>query len=108
MDNNIVLNQEAEMHLVRFLCSVLVGLCVGHQAYAGDIVHDGEFNFVKAQHEKAWDLQDKRVDARLAEIQKQQGGKRPNILYILVDDVGFGDFGIPELNYVRGTQTPPH
>lgn len=94
------------MHFVRLSCSVLMGLCVGHQVYAGDIVHDGEFNFVKAQHEKAWDLQDKRVDARLAEIQKQQGGKRPNILYILVDDVGFGDFGIPELNYVRGTQTP--
>lgn len=43
------------MRLVK-LCSVLVGLCVGQQAYAGDIVHDGEFNFIKAQHEKAWDL----------------------------------------------------
>ena len=94
------------MHLGRLLCLVFIGLCVGHQAYAGDIVHDGEFNFVKAQYGEAWDLQDKRIDARLAEIQKQQGGKRPNILYILVDDVGFGDFGIPELNYVRGTQTP--
>lgn len=94
------------MHLARLLCLVVMGLCVGYQAYAGDIVRDGEFNFVKAQHEKAWDLQDTRVDARLAEIQKQQGGKRPNILNILVDDVGFGDFGIPELNYVRGTQTP--
>ncbi len=94
------------MSISRYLCSVLMGFCMGHQAYASDIVHDGEFNFVKAQHEKAWSQQDKRVDARLAEIQKQQGGKRPNILYILVDDVGFGDFGIPELNYVRGTQTP--
>lgn len=94
------------MNLARLLCLVSMVLCVGQQAYAADIVHDGEFNFVKAQHEKAWGLQDKRVDARLAKIQKQQGGKRPNILYILVDDVGFGDFGIPELNYVRGTQTP--
>ena len=94
------------MYIRRFLCSALLGLCIGHQAYADDIVHDGEFNFIKAQHEKAWGQQDKRVDAKLADIQKQQGGKRPNILYILVDDVGFGDFGIPELNYVRGTQTP--
>jgi arylsulfatase A-like enzyme len=90
----------------KYSCSALLGFCAAFQAFASDIVHDGEFNFLKAQHEKAWDLQDKRVDARLAEIQKQQGGKRPNILYILVDDVGFGDFGIPELNYVRGTQTP--
>lgn len=94
------------MYIRRFLCSAILGICIGHQAYAGDIVHDNEFNFVKAQHEKTWGQQDKRVDAKLAEIQKQQGGKRPNILYILVDDVGFGDFGIPELNYVRGTQTP--
>jgi arylsulfatase A-like enzyme len=94
------------MYMGRLLCLVLFGLCIGHQAYAADIVHDNEFYFVKAQHEKAWGQQDKRVDAKLAEIRQQQDGKRPNILYILVDDVGFGDFGIPELNYVRGTQTP--
>ncbi len=58
------------------------------------------------KHKEAWDKQDKVIDTKLAEIQKKNGGKRPNILYILVDDVGFGDFGIPELNYVRGTQTP--
>ena len=70
------------------------------------IIHDGEYNFVAAQHTKQWAKQDKIVDAKLAEISKKNGGKRPNILYILVDDVGFGDFGIPELNYVRGTKTP--
>ena len=71
-----------------------------------EIIHDGEYNFVKAQHKEAWAKQDKNIDAKLADIRKAHGGKRPNILYILVDDVGFGDFGIPELNYVRGTQTP--
>ena len=84
----------------------LIGLSMGHYAYSADIVHDGEFNFVKAQYQEAWAQQDKRIDTKLAEIREKQGGKRPNILYILVDDVGFGDFGIPELNYVRGTQTP--
>ena len=75
-------------------------------AGAEEIVHDGEFNFLLAQHGEKWAMQDKNIDAELAGIRKAQGGKRPNILYILVDDVGFGDFGIPELNYVRGTQTP--
>jgi len=70
------------------------------------IIHDGEFNFVQAQYKQAWDTQDKDIDAKLEEIAKQNGGKRANILYILVDDVGFGDFGIRELNYVRGTKTP--
>ena len=75
-------------------------------AIAEEIIHDGEFNYIKAQIGDKWDKEDKQVDAKLAEIRKKNGGKRPNILYILVDDVGFGDFGIPELNYVRGTKTP--
>ena len=94
------------MRIGRLLCLTLIGLSMGHYAYSAEIVHDGEFNFVKAQHQEAWAQQDKRIDTKLEEIREKQGGKRPNVLYILVDDVGFGDFGIPELNYVRGTQTP--
>ena len=70
------------------------------------IVHDGEFNYIKSQHATKWAKEDKEIEARLTEITKKNNGKRPNILYILVDDVGFGDFGIPALNYVRGTKTP--
>jgi hypothetical protein len=73
---------------------------------AEEIIHDGEFNYLKAQHGQKWAKQDKVIDAKLADIRKKNGGKQPNILYILVDDVGFGDFGIPEMNYVRGTKTP--
>ncbi len=83
-----------------------VTMCVAWAEAKDAIIHDGEFNYVKAQHKEAWATQDQDVDAQLAEIRERNGGKRPNILYILVDDVGFGDFGIPELNYVRGTQTP--
>ncbi|HID94298.1 MAG TPA: sulfatase [bacterium (Candidatus Stahlbacteria)] len=87
---------------------IIIGtLLLGASLFAQDqIIHDGEYNFVKTQHAEAWAKQDKQIDEKLKEIQKKQGGKRPNILYILVDDVGFGDFGMPELNYVRGTQTP--
>ena len=94
------------MDFSRCLYSVLVGVLIMTPAFSAEIIHDGEFNFVKAQYQEAWAQQDKKIDARLADIRKGQDGKRPNILYILVDDVGFGDFGIPELNYVRGTQTP--
>jgi arylsulfatase len=78
----------------------------GSQADNKKFIHDGEFNYLAAQHGEKWNKEDKLIDAKLAAIQKKNGGKRPNILYILVDDVGFGDFGIPELNYVRGTSTP--
>jgi arylsulfatase A-like enzyme len=89
-----------------YIYCTLMSIFVSSSAFAGEIIHDGEYNFVKAQYEMEWAQQDKQIDAKLAEIRERQGGKRPNILYILVDDVGFGDFGIPELNYVRGTQTP--
>ncbi len=32
--------------------------------------------------------------------------KAPNVVIVLIDDVGFGEFGIPLLNGVRGFETP--
>ena len=70
------------------------------------IVHDGEYNFIKAQHADEWNAEDKDVQAKLAEIRKQNDGKRPNILYILIDDVSFGQMGNRAMNYVTGIKTP--
>lgn len=94
------------MSLKHFFPLVFVAMILGVPTLAAEIVHDGEFNFIKAQHKDIWARQDEEIDSKLADIRKQQDGNRPNILYILVDDVGFGDFGIPELNFVRGTETP--
>ena len=71
-----------------------------------EIIHDGEFNFLKAQYGEKWAEEDKEIDAKLAEIRKKNGGKRPNILYILIDDVSFGQMGNPAMNYVTGISTP--
>ena len=49
---------------------------------------------------------DKDLDKRLAEFRKKNGGKSPNIFYILVDDIGFGDLGDKTLNAIRGYKTP--
>jgi len=73
---------------------------------AKEIIHDGEFNFLKAQYGEQWAKEDKEVDAKLAEIREKNGGKRPNILYILIDDVSFGQMGSPAMNYVMGVATP--
>lgn len=70
------------------------------------IIHDTEYYILEAQHGKKWKADDKSVDKKLADFRKKNGGKSPNILYILVDDLSFGEMGIPELNYVRGSQTP--
>jgi len=61
------------------------------------IIHDAEHNILKAQHGKRWAKEDAEIDAKLAEIREKNGGKPPNIVYILLDDLGFGEIGMPDL-----------
>jgi arylsulfatase len=70
------------------------------------IIHDGEYNYLKAQHGEKWAAEDKEVDKILADIREKNGGKRPNILYVLIDDVSFGQMGNRAMNYVTGISTP--
>jgi len=71
-----------------------------------EIIHDGEYYFLEAQHGKKWAQEDKEIDKKLAEIRKKNDGKRPNILYVLIDDVSFGQMGNRAMNYVTGIKTP--
>ena len=70
------------------------------------IQHDAEHYVLLSQHQDKWAAEDKDIDNKLKEIQKENKGKKPNIIYILIDDVGFGEFGNPLLNDVRGYKTP--
>jgi len=83
---------------------LLVGVGVAHAKTP--IVHDGEYNFLEAQYGEQWAKEDKEIDAKLADIRKRNGGKRPNILYVLIDDVSFGQMGNRAMNYVTGIKTP--
>lgn len=84
----------------------LVASAQGAWAQDNQIVHDAEFVLLKNQHADTWMKEDANVATQLAEIREKNGGVPPNIIYILIDDVGFGEFGIPELNQVRGYRTP--
>jgi len=55
---------------------------------ARDIIHDAEYYILAAQHGEEWKADDRRIDAKLAEVRRHNGGKPPNIVYILLDDVG--------------------
>ena len=70
------------------------------------IVHDAEYKILEAQNGKKWAKEDKVIDSKLADIRKKNGGKAPNIIYILLDDVGFGEVGMDELSVIRGYETP--
>ncbi len=81
--------------------------CGSPEAVAGkEIIHDGEYKFLEAQHGEKWAKEDVEREKKLAAIRDKNGGKRPNILYILIDDVSFGQMGNRSMNYVTGIKTP--
>ena len=75
------------------------------QAQEGGIVHDAEFYVLQAQHGERWATEDKALDRKLQEL-REKYGRPPNIIHIMWDDTAFGDVGIPELQKVRGLETP--
>ncbi len=84
---------------------MFASICTASES-SGSIVHDADYYILKAQHGENWAADDAVVDAKLEAFKAKNGGKPPNILYILIDDIGFGDLGIPELNAIRGYKTP--
>ena len=92
------------MKSLSFLCTLL--FVAASTAFAEDIAHDAEYYILESQNAETWAAEDKAIDEKLAEVREQNGGKPPNILYILLDDVGFGDMGNPTMNAVRGYKTP--
>ncbi|RLB66531.1 MAG: sulfatase [Deltaproteobacteria bacterium] len=73
---------------------------------AKDIIHDAEYRMIEPQYSELWAAEDEQIDARLAELREKNGGKPPNIVYILLDDLGFGEIGTPDLDVIRGYSTP--
>jgi arylsulfatase A-like enzyme len=76
------------------------------QAPSGQIIHDAEYYILEAQNGERWAAEDVEIDRQLAELRERNGGNPPNIIYILLDDVGFGELGTPELSVIRGYKTP--
>ncbi|MEM9498912.1 MAG: sulfatase-like hydrolase/transferase [Pseudomonadota bacterium] len=69
------------------------------------IVHDAEFYVLKALHGDRWAAEDVQIDAKLAEMEAEFGQK-PNIIHVMWDDTAVGELGIPEIQVVRGFETP--
>ena len=69
------------------------------------IVHDAEFYVLEAQHGDKWAAEDKDLDAKLAAL-REQYGKPPNIIHVMWDDTALGEIFIPEIQKVRGWETP--
>ncbi|MHC4811498.1 MAG: sulfatase-like hydrolase/transferase [Planctomycetota bacterium] len=66
---------------------------------------DAPFLADQKKHGARWAEEDKQIDARLAALRKNFG-KPPNIIYILTDDIGWGELGWQGGGKHRGTPTP--
>lgn len=66
---------------------------------------DAPFEALQAQNAEEWRSADKQVDGRLDALHKRFG-KRPNIVYILADDIGWGEVGWQGGGKHRGQPTP--
>lgn len=62
------------------------------------------YDFQKKNQEK-WVTEDKQINSKLAAL-KKKFGKKPNIIYILTDDIGWGELGWQGGGKHRGTPTP--
>ncbi len=94
------------MLLTRFVAAAAMTMAFAGPATAGELVHDAEFYVLEKQNAERWAQEDKVLDKTLAEFRKNNGGRPPNIFYILIDDIGFGDLGSKTLNMIRGYETP--
>jgi len=93
------------------LKTVFAALTVGlfltvPNVYSQDIIHDAEYAIIEAQNGEQWAKDDQAIDIMLADIREKNSGKPPNIVYILLDDVGFGEIGMDNLSVIRGYKTP--
>lgn len=67
--------------------------------------HDAWYYESLKRNKRSWTQEDKEVNKKLAALARRFG-KKPNIIYILADDVGWGEPGCYMGGKLRGTPTP--
>ena len=89
-----------------FCTAFVLSLCVvtSGQVLAGEIVHDPEFVRMEKEFGKQWSADDKLVQNKLKVLEKKFG-KKPNIVFILADDVGYTELGSYGGGKLRGAPT---
>jgi len=90
--------------MFRKLCvAVLIGMFCATSALA--IQPDAPFIELAKKERQKWIAEDKQINSKLAALQRRFS-KRPNIIYVLADDVGWGELGWQGGGKFRGTPTP--
>ncbi|MHC5061850.1 MAG: sulfatase-like hydrolase/transferase [Planctomycetota bacterium] len=88
------------------LTILAVYLLLGLQSVSGaEIIHDPEFVRMEKEFGKQWSADDTQVRQKLDALEKKFG-KKPNIVYILADDIGYTELGCYGGGKLRGAPTP--
>lgn len=91
------------MHLARLLIDAAFAASLSIlPASASALQPDAPFLALKEKQGAAWSDEDKQINDKLSAL-RQKFGKRPNIIYILTDDVGWGELGWQGGGKHRGT-----
>ncbi len=89
--------------------AVMIGISAFALAYplatANAFQADAPFLAYQEKNKDKWAQEDKIINEKLAALE-QKFGKKPNIIYILADDVGWGEMGWQGGGKHRGTPTP--
>ena len=86
----------------KFALSLAIAVAFGGTSFAQQF--DAPYYEFEKKHGPEWAKEDKAIDAKLAALEKKFG-KKPNIIYILVDDIGHGELGSQGGGANRGTPT---
>ena len=70
-------------------------------AYQGDAAYLQLYS----KNQRSWEKEDRKIDRRLLKLEKRHN-KKPNIVFILSDDIGWGELGSYGGGKLRGTPTP--
>jgi arylsulfatase len=90
---------------VRVGMAVTLALLVAAPPWASALQPDAPFLALQSQKAGQWAGEDREIDDKLAALEARFG-KKPNIIYILADDVGWGELGWQGGGKHRGTPTP--
>jgi arylsulfatase len=95
-----------EKHLNGCLAGGLLGLLIGAGPISA-LAYQPDAPFIQYQerNKATWAKQDQSIDQKLTALEKKYG-KKPNIIYILTDDIGWGELGWQGGGKHRGTPTP--
>jgi arylsulfatase A-like enzyme len=97
----------AKPKLMQFWISVLVlplVITAGFVKTSFAAQFDAPYYELKKKHGAEWAEEDKVINEKLAALEKKFG-KKPNIIYILSDDIGWGELGWQGGGKHRGTPT---